>query len=89
LAGATATGFSMDLREVVAAAPLAEPRAAVLAPYLPQDQVLHRRIAALRKAGDVVVIDLPGHEKSRSELGCNRKLMLRNGKWVVEKAGDR
>ena len=46
-------------------------------------------VAALRKAGDVVVIDLPGHEKSRSELGCNRKLMLRNGKWVVEKAGDR
>ena len=84
-----ATGFSMDLREVAAAAPAAEPRAAVLAPYLPQDQILQRRIAALRKAGDVVVIDLPGHEKSRSELGCNRKLMLRNGKWVVEKAGDR
>lgn len=84
-----ATGFSMDLREVVAATPVGEPRAAVLAPYLPQDQVLQRRIATLRKAGDVVVIDLPGHEKSRSELGCNRKLMLRNGKWIVEKAGDR
>jgi ATP phosphoribosyltransferase regulatory subunit len=84
-----ATGFSMDLREVVAAVPVAEPRAAVLAPYLPQDAVLQRRVAALRKAGEVVVSDLPGHEKSRSELGCNRKLMLRNGKWVVEKASER
>jgi len=80
-----ATGFSMDLREIVAAAPVAETRAAVLAPYLPQDAALQRRITALRKAGDVVIVDLPGHEKSRAELGCNRKLMLRNGKWVVEK----
>jgi ATP phosphoribosyltransferase regulatory subunit HisZ len=79
----------MDLREVVAAVPVAEPRAAVLAPYLPQDQVLQRRITALRKAAEVVVIDLPGHEKSHSELGCDRKLKLRNGKWVVEKASER
>ena len=80
-----ATGFSMDLRELVAAAPVAETRAAVLAPYLPQDAALQRRITALRQAGEIVIADLPGHEKSRAELGCNRKLALRNGKWVVEK----
>ena len=80
-----ATGFSMDLREIVAAAPAGEARGAVLAPYLPQDAALQRRIAMRRKAGEVVIVDLPGHEKSRAELGCDRKLALHNGKWVVVK----
>jgi ATP phosphoribosyltransferase regulatory subunit len=79
-----ATGFSMDLREIVAMTPAAESRTAVLAPYLPADAALQRRIAVLRKAGDVVIVDLPGHDKARDELGCNRRLALRNGKWVVE-----
>ncbi len=80
-----ATGFSIDLREIVASAPAAEMREAVLAPYLPHDAALQRRIDVLRKAGEVVIVDLPGHDKARDELGCNRKLALRNGKWIVEK----
>ena len=80
-----ATGFSMDLREIVAVTPVVEMRVAVLAPYLPQDAALQRRIAVLRKAGEVVIVDLPGHDKARDELGGNRKLVLRNGKWIVEK----
>ena len=80
-----ATGFSMDLREIVAATPTAETREAVLAPYLPQDAALQRRIGVLRKAGEIVIVELPGHDKAREELGGNRKLALRNSKWVVEK----
>ena len=80
-----ATGFSMDLREIVAATPAAESREAVLAPYLPQDAALQRRIGVLRKAGEIVIVELPGHDKAREELGGNRKLALRNSKWVVEK----
>ena len=80
-----ATGFSMDLRERVAATPAAETREAVLAPYLPQDAALQRRIGVLRKAGEIVIVELPGHDKAREELGGNRKLALRNSKWVVEK----
>ena len=80
-----ATGFTMDLRDIANMGGAAEPRDAVLAPYLPRDAALQRRIAVLRKASDIVIVDLPGHEKSRDELGCNRKLVLRNGKWVVEK----
>ena len=79
-----ATGFSLDLREIAASAPAAEMRDAVLAPYLPQEAALQRRIDVLRKAGEVVIVDLPGHDKARDELGCNRKLALRNGKWIVE-----
>ncbi len=81
-----ATGFSMDLREIAANAPPVERRDAVLAPYLPQEAALQRRIEVLRKAGEVVIVDLPGHDKAREELGCNRKLALRNGKWIVEKS---
>jgi ATP phosphoribosyltransferase regulatory subunit len=80
-----ATGFSMDLREIMATVPAAETHTAVLAPYLPADVALQRRIALLRKAGDVVIVDLPGHDKARDELGCNRRLAVRNGKWIVEK----
>ncbi len=80
-----ATGFSMDLREIVAVTPVVEMGDAVIAPYLPQDAALQRRIAVLRKAGEVVIVDLPGHAKARGELGGNRKLALRNGKWKIEK----
>jgi ATP phosphoribosyltransferase regulatory subunit len=75
----------MDLREIAALAPVAQPLAAVLAPYLPADAALQRRITVLRNAGEVVVVDLPGHEKQRAELGCDRRLARRNGKWIVEK----
>jgi ATP phosphoribosyltransferase regulatory subunit len=80
-----ATGFSMDLREIVAVMPVLPMREAVLAPYLPHDAALQRRITVLRKAGEVVIVELPGHDKARDELGGNRKLALRNGKWIVEK----
>ena len=80
-----ATGFSMDLREIVAVMPAVAMRVAVLAPYLPQDAALQRRIAVLRTAGEVVIVELPGHDKARDELGGNRRLASRNGKWVVER----
>ncbi len=80
-----ATGFSIDLREIVANAPAVEMREAVLAPYLPHEAALQRRIDVLRKAGEVVIVDLPGHDKARDELGCNRRLQLINGQWKVVK----
>ena len=33
----------------------------------------------------VTVVDLPGHAGSRAELGCDRKLVRRAGKWIVQK----
>ena len=80
-----ATGFSMDLREITAAAPAVPARSAVIAPHVPRDPALQRRIAMLRRAGEIVIVDLPGHEKSRAELGCNRCLQRINGKWKVAK----
>ena len=80
-----ATGFSMDLREIAQAAPNGTGRGGIRAPYAPRDAQLQRRIEALRARGEVVVVDLPGHAGSRAELGCDRKLVRRAGKWTVEK----
>jgi len=80
-----ATGFSMDLREVSSASPDGAPHAGVLAPYRPADAALQRAVDALRARGEVVVDDLPGHAGTRGELGCNRRLEKRRGKWILKK----
>jgi ATP phosphoribosyltransferase regulatory subunit len=79
-----ATGFSMDLRELAAAIPDGSERAAVLAPHRPADTVLKRAVEALRTRGEIVIDDLPGHSGTRGELGCNRRLAKRKGRWVIE-----
>jgi ATP phosphoribosyltransferase regulatory subunit len=76
-----ATGFTMDLRELAALAPVAEQARAILAPYRPADRALARRIEALRAAGEIVIVDLPGHAATRGELGCARVLVDRAGVW--------
>ena len=78
-----ATGFSMDLREIARVAPRAARTGTILAPHS-TDPGLHAAVAALRARGEVVIVDLPGHESTRSELGCDRQLVLRGRKWEVE-----
>jgi ATP phosphoribosyltransferase regulatory subunit len=80
-----ATGFSMDLRQLVAAAPAAERPSRILAPYQPRNAALQRRIEALRRRGEIVIENLPGHAAARSELNCDRRLVRRGGRWVIVK----
>ncbi len=80
-----ATGFSMDMRELAAAGGDAQPLSKVLAPYRPADRDLARRIALLRSRGIVVIEDLPGHVRFRGELDCDRELVRRGGRWVLQK----
>lgn len=77
-----ATGFSMDLRAVVGALPPPPLPQAILAPYV-QDAALQDKIHLLRAQGEMVVVDLPGHEISREELNYDRVLVQREGGWVV------
>jgi ATP phosphoribosyltransferase regulatory subunit len=77
-----ATGFTMDLRQLAALAPKSEARERILAPSL-EDAELKDAIAGLRAAGRVVVVEMPGHEKHREELRCDRKLEKKDGKWRV------
>lgn len=79
-----ATGFTMDLRELAAMGNGQGQSRRVLAPYRPDDQVLQAEISRLRESGSVVVVELPGHEGSRAELGCSASLVQRDGRWAVE-----
>ena len=80
-----ATGFSLDLRELSGLAPLAEKASRILAPYAPEDESLRLEIEALRARGEIVIVDLPGHERSRAELNCDRRLVMNGGSWELER----
>ncbi|GAB4171734.1 MAG: ATP phosphoribosyltransferase regulatory subunit [Rhodocyclaceae bacterium] len=75
-----ATGFSMDLREIARIGPQSAPAEAVLAPC-GAGPGLREAIEALRAAGEVVVVELPGHEGTWGETGCTRRLVLEDGRW--------
>ena len=78
-----ATGFSLDLREVVRLAPQAAGPGAVLAPHGEGDGELARAVAALRAQGEAVVELLPG-EIACEAPRCDRKLVRVGGAWIIE-----
>ena len=81
--GRPATGFSLDLREL--ATQVADPflAGAILARD-GGEQGFAEAVAGLRAAGESVTIELPGHEGTWREAGCDRRLVLRGGAWQVE-----
>ena len=81
-----ATGFSLDLRELVRLLPLAPRTSAIRAPW-GRDARLNEELAQLRAAGEVVIQSLPGHEDEMEEFDCDRALVLENGHWIIKKLG--
>lgn len=81
-----ATGFSLDLRELARLMPLAERKDAILAPW-GQDESLRRKIVELRKAGEVVIQSLPGHDSEQDEFDCNRAVVFDGGNWILKNVG--
>ncbi len=77
-----ATGFSMDLRQLVALVTKQTQPKAIYAPHH-RDAELDKAISELRRQEQVVVVDLLGKAEFHSELNCDRQLLLREGKWVV------
>src|SRR5574340_27659 len=75
-----ATGFSMDLRQLYRLLPPQAARLGICAPHL-DDAALRDRVAQLRAAGEMVVVDLLGDAALRRELQCDRELVLRDGTW--------
>lgn len=77
-----ATGFSMDLRQILDC--LAEPAAqgGILAPHEADDD-LQARIDQLRQAGERVVVELPGQAVHRAETGCDRILNKTADGWTI------
>lgn len=78
-----ATGFSLDLRTLARLSTETPSRGAILAPW-PEDTDLYQEITRLRDSGETVIAALPGHEGSWRESGCNRRLVRRDGKWIIE-----
>lgn len=80
-----ATGFSMDLRELSGLVKPDPYPKGVLAPYKRNDKALEKEIGRLRNEGQIVVMELPGHESDQDTPDCDRQLMMRQGVWKVEK----
>lgn len=78
-----ATGFSLDLRELVRLGAGGPTRRAILAPSTAADPALRQTIAALRQQGQIVVELLPGETDSEGPL-CDRRLVDRDGQWQIE-----
>lgn len=81
--GRPATGFSLDLRELATQVADPLPAGSILAKD-GGEQGFAEAVAGLRAAGESVTIELPGHEGSWREAGCDRRLVLRGGAWQVE-----
>ncbi len=82
-----ATGFSLDLRGVVASLQPATLAMAIFAPYL-NDLSLMEKIETLRAEGHKVVQELPGLEMYRKELKCDRQLVKDGNAWIVVSAPE-
>lgn len=81
-----AVGFSLDLKELVAAVAPLPLVAAIRAPW-GMDASLRQAIAELRAQGHTVVCALPGHEHQVDEFHCDRELVpdaARRGAWTVQ-----
>ena len=80
-----ATGFSMDLRELARLLPAPQKRRAILAPWN-NDGKCRQAIRELRKAGELVVYELPGAKSEHDEFVCDRELVCdaATGNWIVK-----
>ncbi len=81
-----ATGFSLDLRELARLLPSAERKRSIRAPW-GREPLLREKIVELRKAGEVVIQSLPGHENEQEEFDCDRAVVLENGNWILKNLG--
>ena len=82
----SATGFSLDLRELARLLPVAERKHAIRAPWGNTPE-LREKIAELRKTGEVVIQSMPGHDNVQDEFECDRVLVLEQGNWILKNLG--
>ncbi|MEB0138370.1 MULTISPECIES: ATP phosphoribosyltransferase regulatory subunit [unclassified Undibacterium] len=82
-----ATGFSLDLRELARLMPMAERRDAIRAPWS-RDAALLEKISELRRAGEVVIQNFPGHENEQDEFDCNRTVAFDGDQWVLQMVAE-
>lgn len=80
-----ATGFSTDLKTLLALAPATVVKnAGIYAPYL-EERELNALIQRLRAQGERVVSALPGQVGDARAMQCDRQIVKQGNNWVVEK----
>jgi ATP phosphoribosyltransferase regulatory subunit len=78
-----ATGFSMDLRELSGLVQPGPYPKGILAPYVRGDTALEKKIEELRNEGEIVMVELPGHENDQDTFNCDKKLISEGGVWSI------
>jgi len=78
-----ATGFSLDLRKLVAGLVPALPAPAIRAPS-GHELALRLAMQSLRQSGNIVVQVFPGELATHDEFVFDRELVQRDGQWVVQ-----
>ena len=80
-----ATGFSTDVKTLLALSPVAiQERQGIFAPCSADSDQL-KIINELRQQGEIVICELPGQTGNAHDMGCNRQLAQKNGAWKVVK----
>lgn len=78
-----ATGFSLDLRELVALSPVEVKARAIVAPYAGENPKLAAEIARLRAAGETVIELLPGETQPEGPV-CDRQFRPAGCQWIID-----
>ncbi len=83
-----ATGFSTDLRTLIQLAGNSRPSLhGIFAPCV-DDPALEQEIERLRGEGERVIRALPQQQGSAHDMGCDRTMCLRDGRWQAVPAGS-
>ncbi|BAZ94864.1 histidyl-tRNA synthetase 2 [Thiohalobacter thiocyanaticus] len=78
-----ATGFSADLKTLMALGRTAAASDGAIYAPADGDSGLNDRVRELRSQGERVIQGLPGEAGGAQALGCDRRLELRDGVWEV------
>jgi ATP phosphoribosyltransferase regulatory subunit len=79
-----ATGFGADLRALARLGTRAAAASGGILAPVGGDAGFAREIERLRSAGERVVARLPGDDSPAAAFGCDRQLVNRDGRWVIE-----
>lgn len=80
-----ATGFSTDLKTLLALAPATVVKSVgIYAPYVQQDHELDALIQSLRAQGERVVSALPDQQGDARAMQCDREIVKQGKAWVVQ-----
>ena len=79
-----ATGFSTDMKTLMAIGTREMPVVDVVLAPASEEPALAQRVAELRAAGTRVIAALPGQQGDAAAMGCTHELRAASGQWVLK-----